>query len=175
LNDVEMSALSLSAYAVGLPAFIAVKVLAPGFYARQDTKTPVKIAIISMVSNMLLNFIFVGALVAMQFKGPHTGLALASSVAAYVNAALLYRSLRLQQAYRPAPGWGRVSAAVAMGCVAMVATLLWQTGDAGHWAELTALARAGRLAVLILFGMAVYGGVLLAGGLRWHHLDKGSS
>jgi len=175
LNDVEMSALSLSAYAAGLPAFIAVKVLAPGFYARQDTKTPVKIAIISMVSNMLLNFIFVGALVAMQFKGPHTGLALASSVAAYVNAALLYRSLRLQQAYRPAPGWGRVSAAVALGCVAMVATLLWQTGDAGHWAELTALARAGRLAVLILFGMAVYGGVLLAGGLRWHHLDKGSS
>ncbi len=107
-NDVEMASLSLSAYAAGLPAFIAVKVLAPGFYARQDTRSPVKIAIIAMVSNMGLNFIFVGVLLAMAFKGPHTGLALASSVAAYINAGMLYRGLRKQGAYRRNPA-GRAS------------------------------------------------------------------
>jgi len=175
MSDVEMSALSLSAYAAGLPAFIAVKVLAPGYYARQDTKTPVKIAIIAMASNMLLNFLFVGTLVAMQFKGPHTGLALASSVAAYVNAGLLYRGLRRQGTYHPEPGWGRVSRAVILACFAMVAALLWQVGEAQQWADLAALARAGRLVVLILLGVVAYGLVLVAGGLRKHHLVKGSS
>ena len=175
MSDVEMSALSLSAYAAGLPAFIAVKVLAPGYYARQDTKTPVKIAIIAMVSNMLLNFLFVGTLVAMQFKGPHTGLALASSVAAYVNAGLLYRGLRRQGTYHPEPGWGRVSRAVILACFAMLAALLWQVGEAQQWADLAALARAGRLVVLILLGVVAYGLVLVAGGLRKHHLVKGSS
>ena len=111
MSDVEMSALSLSAYAAGLPAFVAVKVLAPGFYARQDTKTPVKIAIIALVSNMLLNFLFVGTLLAMQFKGPHTGLALASSVAAYINAGLLFRALLRQGTYRPEAGWGKIGRA----------------------------------------------------------------
>ncbi|NNK38266.1 MAG: murein biosynthesis integral membrane protein MurJ, partial [Xanthomonadales bacterium] len=99
MDDVAMSALSLSAYAAGLLAFIAVKVLAPGFFARQDTKTPVKIAITAMVANMVLNLVFVGSLLAIDFRGPHTGLALASSAAAYLNAGLLYRMLRKQEAY----------------------------------------------------------------------------
>jgi len=175
LSDVEMSALSLSAYAAGLPAFIAVKVLAPGYYARQNTKTPVKIAIIAMVSNMLLNFLFVGTLVAMQFKGPHTGLALASSVAAYINAGLLYRGLRREGTYHPEPGWGRVSLAVILGCIAMVAALLWQYGEVQQWADAAAVARAGRLASLILLGTLAYGLVLIGGGLRMHHLEKGAS
>jgi putative peptidoglycan lipid II flippase len=174
LSDVEMSALSLTAYAAGLPAFIAVKVLAPGFYARQDTKTPVKIAIVAMVSNMLLNFLFVGTLVAMQFKGPHTGLALASSVAAYINAGLLFRGLLRQGAYRPEPGWGRVGTAVALGCFAMVGLLLWQYGEVRQWAELAALGRAGRLTALIGLSVAVYALMLMAGGLRKRHLVKGS-
>ena len=175
MSDVEMSALSLSAYAVGLPAFIAVKILAPGFYARQDTKTPVKIAITAMVSNMLLNFLFVGTLVMLEFKGPHTGLALASSVAAYVNAGLLYRSLRRHRAYQPVPGWGRVGFAVALGSVAMVAALLWQLGDVQGWADAIAVSRATRLSGLILLGVIVYGLVLLGAGLRKHHLLKGAS
>ena len=110
MDDVAMSALSLSAYAAGLPAFIAVKVLAPGFYARQDTKTPVKIAIIAMASNMVLNLAFVASLLAIGFRGPHTGLALASSLAAYINAGLLYRMLRRQGAYQPERGWRRLYA-----------------------------------------------------------------
>jgi putative peptidoglycan lipid II flippase len=174
-SDVEMSALSLSAYAVGLPAFIAVKVLAPGFYARQDTKTPVKIAIIAMVSNMAMNFAFVGLFLVLALKGPHTGLALASSAAAYINAGLLYRSLKRQGAYQPEPGWGRVAVAVLLACLAMTSALLWQYGDLPDWAGATAMVRATRLATLILFGAFVYGAMLLAGGLRKHHLEKGSS
>ena len=175
MSDVEMSALSLSAYAAGLPAFIAVKVLAPGFYARQDTKTPVKIAITAMVSNMLLNFLFVGTLLLIEFKGPHTGLALASSAAAYINAGLLYRGLRRQGTYCPEPGWARVSVAVMLGGLAIVVALMWQFGDLQQWTDAAALARAARLTGLILFGVFVYSGVVIAGGLRKHHLVKGAS
>jgi putative peptidoglycan lipid II flippase len=175
MSDVNMSALSLAAYAVGLPAFIAVKVLAPGFYARQDTKTPVKIAITAMVSNMLLNFLFVGTLLSVGFTGPHTGLALASSAAAYINAVLLYRSLRRQGAYRPEPGWARVAGAVVLGSLAMVAVLAWQYGEIQQWVDAPAIARAGRLAGLIALSMLVYGLVIIAGGLRKHHLVKGAS
>jgi putative peptidoglycan lipid II flippase len=175
MSDVDMSALSLAAYALGLPAFIAVKVLAPGFYARQDTKTPVKIAITAMVSNMLLNFLFVGTLLLVGFSGPHTGLALASSVAAYVNAALLYRSLRRQKAYRPEPGWARVAGAVVLGSLAMVIVLIWQYGEIQQWVDAPAIARAGRLTGLIAFSMLVYGLVIIAGGLRKQHLIKGAT
>lgn len=174
LSDVEMSALSLSAYAAGLPAFIAVKVLAPGFYARQDTKSPVKIAIIAMVSNMGLNFLFVGVFLALAFKGPHTGLALASSAAAYINAGLLYRGLRKQGVYSPEQGWARVSLAVLAGCSAMVAALWWQYGDIAQWADAAAIERALRLSLLIFIGVVVYGVALLASGLRRSHLEKGA-
>jgi putative peptidoglycan lipid II flippase len=175
LSDVEMSALSLSAYAAGLPAFIAVKVLAPGYFARQDTRTPVKIAIIAMFTNMFFNLLFVGSLLAIGFKGPHTGLALASSLAAYINAGLLYRGLRRQEVYQPEMGWGRVMIAVVFGSLAMVAVILWQFGEVRDWADWPALTRAGRLGVLILTGALVYGLFLLLGGLRRHHLEKGAA
>jgi putative peptidoglycan lipid II flippase len=175
MNDVAMSALSLSAYAVGLPAFIAVKVLAPGFYARQDTKTPVKIAIIAMVSNMGLNLVFVLSLLAVDFEGPHMGLALASSAAAYINAGLLYRMLRRQGAYQPEPGWGRVSLAVGLGCAAMVIALIWLGDEPSLWANWSATNRAFHLAYLVALGAMVYAVATLLGGLRLRHLEKGAS
>jgi len=175
LSDVKMSALSLSAYAAGLPAFIAVKVLAPGFYARQDTKTPVKIAIIAMVSNMALNFIFVGTFLALALQGPHTGLALASSAAAYINAVLLYRGLRKQGTYVPEPGWGRVMFAVLMACAAMVAAIIWQYGEISQWVDAPAFLRATKLGGLILLSVLVYSGAVLLGGLRRRHLEKGAT
>jgi putative peptidoglycan lipid II flippase len=173
--DVKMSAMSLAAYAAGLPAFIAVKVLAPGFYARQDTKTPVKIAITAMISNMGLNLLFVGSLLAIGFAGPHTGLALASSAAAYINAGLLYRMLRKQGVYTPEPGWGRVGTAVVLGCLAMVLALWWQYGDLEAWVQAPALHRATKLCLLIGVGVVVYVVALLAGGLRRQHLEKGAA
>jgi putative peptidoglycan lipid II flippase len=149
-------------------------VLAPGYYARQDTKTPVKIAITAMVSNMLLNFLFVGVLLAMSFKGPHMGLALASSLAAYINAGLLYRGLRLQGAYQPEPGWFRVSAAVLLASICMLAGIWWFSADATVWVAEPAAARAARLAWLVCGAVLVYFVALFLAGFRKHHLEKGA-
>lgn len=174
LSDVEMTALSLSAYAIGLPAFIAVKVLAPGFYARQDTKTPVKIAITAMVSNMVLNFLFVGVLISLSFKGPHMGLALASSLAAYINAGLLYRSLRRQGAYQPVPGWATVLLAVSVASACMLTGLMYFSADQTVWAAESALDRGLRLTQLVGGGVVVYFVSLILAGFRKHHLEKGA-
>jgi len=173
LSDVEMTALSLSAYAMGLPAFIAVKVLAPGYYARQDTKTPVRIAITAMVSNMVMNFLFVGVLIAMAFKGPHMGLALASSLAGYLNAWLLYRGLRRQGAYAPEPGWLRVILAVFLASFCMLLVIWWFSAETSVWVTEPAIKRAARLAYLVGGGGLVYFLTLLIAGLRKHHLEKG--
>lgn len=174
LSDVEMTALSLSAYALGLPAFIAVKILAPGYYARQDTRTPVRIAIISMVSNMLMNFLFVGVLLSLSFKGPHMGLALASSLAAYINAGMLYRGLRSQGVYIPEPGWLRVVLAVFLASASMLLVLFWFSADTSVWVADPAIERGGRLALLVGGGCLVYFLTLIIAGLRRHHLEKGA-
>jgi putative peptidoglycan lipid II flippase len=175
VGDVEMAALSLAAYSAGLPAFIAVKVLAPGYYARQDTKTPVKIAITAMVSNMVMNVLFVGLLLWMAFDGPHMGLALASSVAAYINAGLLYRGLRKAGVYKPVHGWFAVSMSVLIASAGMLAGLVWFAGDVDLWASLRALDRAMRLLLLVGAAVLAYLALLLAGGLRKRHLEKGAS
>jgi putative peptidoglycan lipid II flippase len=173
-RDVEMTALSLSAYALGLPAFIAVKVLAPGYYARQDTRTPVRYAVVSMVTNMLLNLVFVGILLSLEFKGPHMGLALASTVAAYLNAAMLFRGLRKQSVYHPEHGWGRVLFAVMTACILMLVALLWQIGSLDQWLMAPVADRARMLAVHVVGGTLLYLAVLYLAGLRKHHLEKGA-
>lgn len=174
-DDVRMSSYSLIAYSAGLPAFIAVKVLAPGYYARQDTKTPVKIAIAAMVTNMLLNLAFVGALLGYGFAGPHAGLALASAVAAYLNAGLLYRGLRKQQVYVPDRGWVRVWLAVVLACVVMGGLLLFMTQDIESWFQASAILRVKKLALAILFGVIVFVFVGMLTGLKKHDLLRGSS
>jgi len=172
-EDVEMTAFSLSAYALGLPAFIAVKVLAPGFYARQDTRTPVRFAIVSMISNMFLNILFVGILLLVEFKGPHTGLALASTVSAYLNAGMLFQNLRRQGVYRPEPGWTRILFTVSLACAVMAGLLLWQYGAEEQWLLAGAPRRAGMLTALVIGGGLAYLAVLFGAGLRKHDLEKG--
>ncbi|MDG2271082.1 MAG: murein biosynthesis integral membrane protein MurJ, partial [Halioglobus sp.] len=103
-RDVEMSALSLRAYSLGLIAFMLVKVLAPGFYARKDTATPVKIGIAAMVANMVMNLLFTLPLMYLWNIG-HVGLALATSAAAIMNAGLLLRGLLRAGFYEFQPGW----------------------------------------------------------------------
>ena len=133
VSDVEMSAMSLSAYAAGLPAFIAVKVLAPGFYARQDTKTPVKIAIIAMVSNMALNFIFVGTFLAIGFQGaPYRAGAGQFSGGLYQRRPVV-PDVTKQGIYQPEPGWGRVTLAVAVSAAPPWWPPRWQYGDLAGW------------------------------------------
>ncbi|MGA9573450.1 MAG: murein biosynthesis integral membrane protein MurJ [Lysobacterales bacterium] len=173
-EDVRMSAYSLVAYSAGLPAFIAVKVLAPGYYARQDTTTPVKIAITAMVTNMLLNLLFVGLLLNRGFEGPHAGLALASSVAAYLNALLLFRGLRKRNVYAPEKGWLRLWFAVTVACVVMGALLIFMTHDIDSWRKASVALRIKNLSLSIGFGMLVYVFTCMVTGLKTHDLVRGA-
>lgn len=158
-NDVRMSAQALMAFSTGLLAFILIKVLAPGFYARQDTKTPVRIGIIAMVVNIGLSLVLV-------FPLQHTGLALAVSLAAFVNAALLYRQLRTHNVYRPSSGWGVFLLRVALATAGMGALLAWGAGDLEHWLTAPTQDRVIQLTLWIIAGFLTYGGLALALGVR---------
>ena len=103
-TDVEMTRQALVAYSVGLIGMILVKVLAPGFYARQDIKTPVKIGILTLVMTQVMNLAFI-------FPLRHAGLALSIGLAACLNAALLFYTLRRRKHYLPQPGWRRFASA----------------------------------------------------------------
>ena len=106
LRDMAMASLSLQAYAAGLIAFMLIKVLAPGFFARQDMRTPVRIGIIAMVLNMLFNLVLVIPLHHYWQVG-HLGLAAATSLSAFINAILLFLTLRKKAIYQPSRGWFR--------------------------------------------------------------------
>lgn len=174
-EDVRMASLSLVAYSAGLPAFIAIKVLAPGYYARQDTTTPVRFSLISMGANVLLNLLFVGSLLQIGFAGPHAGLAAASSVSAWLNAALLYRSLRRTGIYRPLPGWSRLLITLVLACVAMAGALLWLDPGLAAWSKALAHDRALHLAGMIGAGALCYALVGLVSGVRPANFSRGSS
>jgi len=185
-HDVEMAALSLSALSFGLPAFALVKVVAPAFYARQDTKTPVRAGIVAMIVNMVLNLVFVAVLFQLWHRpddladgwlaaiakvpGLHMGLALASALASYLNLAQLWLALRRDGVYVRQPGWGPHLVRLAAACVAMVAVLgigLWQWPEWGGWDTGT---RVVRLGVLVGGGGATFLGVLFACGFRLRDL-----
>jgi putative peptidoglycan lipid II flippase len=154
------------AFGIGLPAFILVKVLAPGFYARQDTRTPVRIGIYAMVANMVLNLSLVVPMVLAGWEGPHAGLALATSLSAWLNAGLLFRHLRRDGVYHAQPGWGRLLGQVSTAAVAMGLLLWWGLGDMGQWLAMNTTQRAGQLLLWVPAGAAVYFAVLLALGVR---------
>ncbi|WP_460589528.1 murein biosynthesis integral membrane protein MurJ [Haliea atlantica] len=155
VGDVAMSAHSLRAYLLGLMAFMLIKVLAPGFYARQDTATPVKIGIVAMVANMILNLAFVLPLMHF-FQLGHVGLALATSVAAWLNAALLWRGLRREQVYVFQPGWGVYLFRLAGASLGMAGVLLWLTPAAATWLDWSLWRRALQLAMVVLAGGGAY-------------------
>ena len=158
-HAVRMSALSLSAYAGGLVAFVAVKVLAAGFHARQQMRTPVRIAVVAMIANVALNFALVGPFA-------HTGLALASSLAAWLNAGLLLKSLRNGGSFRPRHGWGKLLAQVVAAAVVLTALLLWLQGEPETWLSRGVFDRVAGLAGLVAAGAIAWFAVLAAAGLR---------
>lgn len=162
-HDVAMAARSLVAYAGGLVGFMLIKVLAPGFFARQDTKTPVRIGVIAMVANMALNLLLV-------FPLAHAGLALATTLSAWLNAALLLRGLRRENVYAPGPGWRRFALRVGCACAAMTALLWWLAPDPSAFQALGALDRALELAWLVAAGAFTYFAVLAALGMRPAHM-----
>lgn len=163
LSDVVKSSYSLMAYSLGLTGFVMVKILASGFYARQDTRTPVRFALIALLVNLLLNLILVWPLA-------HAGLALATSLAALLNTALLLRALRRIGAYQPEPGWGALLWRVGIAGAAMAAVLVLGAGTAEEWAQWGGTERAWRLLMWVTVGGAVFGAVALAVGLRPRHL-----
>jgi len=164
-----MAVFSMRAYALGLLAFMLIKVLAPGFYAQKDTKTPVKIGVIAMVSNMLLNVVFVFPLM-WWFDLGHVGLALATSCSAFLNALLLLRGLRERMLFQWQPGWFLFLRAMVLGVVLMSTMLLFLAGYAGDLAERAWWERASILSFSILCGGVGLVAGLLMGGLRLSHL-----
>ncbi len=161
-DDVLMSSLSLMAYSLGLMPFILIKVLAPGFYSRQDTRTPVRIGIIAMAVNLLANIILV-------FPFAHAGLALATALSAAVNAGLLYRGLRREEAFRPLAGWPRLLLQGGAAAGLMGALLAWGTGATETWLTLDTWARIWRLLGWICVGGLAYLFLLGLFGVRPRH------
>ena len=164
--DVVNSAGSLKAYALGLLAFMAIKIFAPGFYARQDTRTPVRIGIVAMASNMAMNLAFFLAGLA------HVGLALATSLAAFLNAGLLLRGLRSEGVFRFQSGWAvfLLRALAANGL--MVYFLLAFSGNWQDWLSWSMTDKIVQLAMLVFGGVAIYVTVLFSCGLRWRHVYR---
>lgn len=147
------------AYSVGLVALILVKILAPGFYARQNIRTPVKIAIASLVTTQLLNLILVWQL-------QHAGLALAISLGACVNAGLLFILLRRAGIYQPEPGWAVFALKLGLAVYAMGVVLWVSAGGDARWLTAGASERVGHLALVVTAGAATYFAALWALGFR---------
>jgi putative peptidoglycan lipid II flippase len=150
---------ALTAYSVGLLGLILVKVLAPGFYARQNVRTPVKIGVLTLCVTQALNLALIG-----PFK--HAGLALSISLAACLNAGLLYRLLRRQGIYTPQPGWGSFFIKLATALAVMGGALWLASGNPGQWLEWSIATRLWRLALLVGCGAGVYFATLWLVGFR---------
>ncbi|RDI99766.1 murein biosynthesis integral membrane protein MurJ [Dyella solisilvae] len=184
--DTRMATLSITALSFGLPAFALVKVALPAFYSRQDTRTPVRAGVASLVANMVLNVLFVALLYVLWAKpeqrelpwmdgiaavpGLHMALGMASALASYLNLGLLWYWLRRAGVYQRQPGWARHLLRLVVACAVMVAVLLvgmWMWPD---WTSADKWTRVWRLAVLVLAGGGAYAVTLFAAGFRLREL-----
>jgi putative peptidoglycan lipid II flippase len=158
-QDAGMTQQALVAYSVGLIGMILVKILAPGFYARQNVVTPVKIGLLTLLATQAMNLAFIGPL-------KHAGLALAIGLGACLNAGLLYRILRRERIFVPQPGWPvfllKIAASVAFMAVALFSTM----GEPAWWLSASWHQKVPAVIGLVALGVAVYGLCLLAFGLR---------
>jgi putative peptidoglycan lipid II flippase len=145
----HQASLSLMAYGLGLLPFIFIKVLAPGYYARQDTKTPVKIGIIAMAVNMVLNVILM-----LQFA--HVGLALATALSAGLNATLLYRGLRKIDVYQPTHGWASFALKLLLPNLGLFLILILLSPDSAIWLSCDVWQRSGMLMGIITAAAITY-------------------
>ncbi|HEY5993812.1 MAG TPA: murein biosynthesis integral membrane protein MurJ [Gallionellaceae bacterium] len=166
-NDVKMTHNALVGYSVGLIGIILVKILAPGFYARQDIRTPVKIGIATLLVTQALNLLFVFGL-----RLNHAGLALAIGIGSCINSAILFYLLKSRGIYRPEPGWGKFLLKLAAALLALGAGLWFGMGSEAHWKEVTRLQRIEHLAALVAGGVTVYFAVLYALGFRLRDFSR---
>jgi putative peptidoglycan lipid II flippase len=165
-GDVDMATISLMAYSFGLLGFTLVKVLAPGYFARQDTRTPVRIGVIALIANMVLNVLIVVPWVRSGAPGPHAGLAVATSLSAFLNAGMLWRGLYKNGVWRPRPGWRRFLVQVAVASTVMGMLLYAFVDPAGVWIAADLWTRCGWLAMSVGGGAVGYVAALFAVGLR---------
>ena len=185
-HDVDMAALSLAALSFGLPAFALVKVVAPAFYARQDTRTPVRAAVVAMIANMVLNVAFVALLFSWwsasddaaegwlagiaRVPGLHMGLALASALASYLNLAQLWIALRRDGIYVRQPGWTAHLGRLAASCAVMVAVIVACLAVWSEWSAWDTATRVLRLTIVIAAAAAAFVVALFATGFRLSEL-----
>ena len=164
-HDVEMTRQALVAYSIGLLGLILVKVLAPGFYARQNIRTPVKIALFTLLATQAMNLAFVW-----QLK--HAGLALAIGLGACLNAGILYYHLRKHGIFNPQPGWPVFLGKLALALAAMAVVLWFGMLDEARWLVYHTGARIGHLGALVLAGATSYFLALWLLGFRPHQFRR---
>lgn len=157
--DALMTQRALVAYSIGLLGLIAVKVLAPGFYSRQNIKTPVKIAVVTIIITQLMNLAFIGPL-------KHAGLSLSIGLAACLNAALLYWQLRRQDIFRPLPGWKLFLVRLIVGVAVMSGVLIGMLILLPSWDTGSMFYRLARLMLVVVVGAASYFATLMLLGFK---------
>lgn len=166
-HDVLMTEQALIAYSLGLLGLILVKVLAPGFYARQNIKTPVKIAVFTLVMTQLMNLLFVFVL---DLK--HVGLALAIGLGACLNAALLYTSLHNSHAFTPRTGWCVFFLKLAAALLVMAVALYYSMGAPQQWLQYTLIQKILHMLLLLVVGAGAYFATLWAQGFRLQDFSR---
>ncbi|WP_410750000.1 murein biosynthesis integral membrane protein MurJ [Citrobacter sp. U14242] len=157
--DAAMTQRALVAYSVGLIGIIIVKVLAPGFYSRQDIKTPVKIAIVTLILTQVMNLAFIGPL-------KHAGLSLSIGLAACLNASLLYWQLRKQKIFTPQPGWAWFVTRLVISVLVMSAALVGMLYVMPDWSQGTMVWRVMRLMAVVVVGIVAYFAALAVLGFK---------
>ncbi len=171
-QDTQMAMLSLMAYGFGLPAFLLIKVLAPGFYARQDMVTPVRIGVHAVLSNIAFKAAVVLPMVILAIPGTHAALAASTALAAVLNAWWLYRGLLKSEVYLPSRAWRRLWLQAGLATVVMGGLLFWLMPPLAAWSVMSGGWRALWLAGLVLGAVAIYLAILLASGLRPRDLKR---
>ena len=168
LEDTQMTALALQCMSAGVISFMLIKVFAPGFYAQQDTKTPVRVGLMAVAANAILNVVFIGFFKLIDWHAVHMALALASSGSALVNAGMLYFYLHKRNIFRFGAHWKKLALQFALANIAMIAALwyglTWYNGEVSQWI------RVAEVIGLCVVGIAAYGIALIASGFRPRHL-----
>lgn len=168
LEDTHMTALALQCMSAGVISFMLIKVFAPGFYAQQDTKTPVRVGLMAVAANAILNVVFIGFFKLIDWHAEHMALALASSGSALVNAGMLYFYLHKRNIYRFGAHWKKLGFQFLVANITMIAALAyaltWYQGDIAQWL------RIAEVVGLCILGVAAYVIGLLITGFRPRHL-----
>ncbi len=164
-HDVLMTSHALIGYSIGLIGMILIKILAPGFYAKQDIRTPVKIGVVTLLATQAMNALFIGWI-------QHAGLALAIGLGACLNSAILFHYLRKRGIYQPEPGWARFFIKVLLALLALALTLWFGMGSEQSWLSGYGWSRVLHLSALVAGGVVVYFAVLAALGFRLRDFSR---